>query len=277
MNPKRSQNKLSTLRWVLTNGPAIITVLGSSVLAVLASVISFTTIQFLQSILTLLALIGTSLLTERLVEGRQLQAHMKEIDLRLNDVLDYARDIKAAGLDSLIRERRDLPPLEERLDGAKHISILGVSLYRLAYEYKSLFEKLTKEGCKFRFLLTDPESDAAAQLSSTVVYESIDADAYRGQMNNSLTSLTQLVESYPDNCELKLYSFAPPFSIMIIEKSSGISVVQVEIYAFRIPARNRLMMILDKVREPGLYSFFSLQFDSIWGSEFSKNIPDSSD
>jgi hypothetical protein len=266
---KKSQKRQNSLRWILTNGPTVITVLGSAILAILASTFSLTTVQLLQAILALLALIGTSLLTERFIEGRELQLRLKAIDSQLNEVLDYARDIKAAGLDSLVKERRDLPPLEDRLEGAKCISILGGSLFRLANEYQSLFEKLSKEGCKLRFILTDPSSEAAIELSSTVVYEAIKADAYRSQIKSAIESLSQLVSKNPHNCELRLYSFAPPFSIMVIEKKTGSNIAQVEIYAFRVPARNRLTLVLDQSKDPKLYHFFSLQFDSIWNSEFS--------
>jgi hypothetical protein len=273
MNRNKPKFKLdSRLQWVLENGPVIVTVLGSILIALLASVVSFTTVQLLQAILALLALIGTSLLTDRLMDGRQLKNRLETIDNYMREMLEYARNAEAVKLNNLIIERRELKPLEDRFYDATRIYILGGSLFRLANEYKSLFEKLARKGCKLRFLLTDPESDAPLQLSSTVAYEAVNHDAYQSQMEASLTSIMQLAKDYPNICELRLYKFAPSFSIVLVEKNSGESFIQVEIYAFRVPARNRLTLMLDQKKEPKLYEFFSHQFDAIWNSEFSRTI-----
>ena len=272
--PRLTVNRLLTL--VLSNGPVIVTVLGSALVAILASVVSFTTVQFLQAILALLCLIGTSLLTDRLIAGRRLQRHLKSIDSQMSEVLNYTRNSKTGSLNNFIIERRELSPLETRFDGADSICILGGSLFRLANEYQNLFEKLVNKGCKLRFLLTDPESDASIQLSSTVSYESSDHAAYKSQMKNALISLSRLTEEYPDSCALKLYRYTPPFSIVLIEKSPAESTIQVEIYAFKVPARNRLTIMLRQAQEPELYRFFSSQFESIWDSEFSQPFSSSS-
>jgi hypothetical protein len=57
--------------WLAKNGPGVITVLGSAVVAILASVIRFRADELLQLVLLLLALIGTTLGTEKVIETRR--------------------------------------------------------------------------------------------------------------------------------------------------------------------------------------------------------------
>lgn len=255
------------LKWILNNGPASVTVLGSVALAVTASFVDIAQPRILQAILALLALIGGSLLTERLIEGRSLRDRLGAVDERLDEVLTYARDIETAGLDSLVIRRRELSSLEERLQGAKKVAISGGSLFRLANEYQSLFEHLAEDGCHLRFIMVDPKTAAAEALSSAVVYESRNVEAYRTQMQASLTTLTSLAARYPSTCEVKLSSIAPSFSLMVIEKGWDSSTVQVELYPFRLPARDRPTLLLEKGRDPKLHELFSSQFDGLWNSE----------
>jgi hypothetical protein len=276
MNASQSKEKSRTAKaafWLLNNGPAIITVLGSAALAVSASIIKLSELQILQAVVVLLAMIGTSMLTERLIDGRTTRERLEELTDRLNQVLAHDREIELSGIDSLIIRRRDLPPLEDRLDGAIKVDILGGSLFRLANEYRSLFEKLAESGCKLRFLLTDPETDAAEFLSSAVVYESSDVSTYRAQMRATLVGLCGLTVHYPHSSQVKLYAIAPPFSLVMVEKENEISTIQVELYPFRIPARDRPMFLLEKQRDPRLHRLFASQFEAMWSSEYSR-VPD---
>jgi hypothetical protein len=58
--------------WLMSNGPGVATVIGSAVVAILASVVHFTTEALLQIVLLPMALIGTSLVTERRAQRRDL-------------------------------------------------------------------------------------------------------------------------------------------------------------------------------------------------------------
>jgi hypothetical protein len=262
-----NQDRSSKVMWVLNHGPAIVTVLGSATLAILAFFVDLPQLRLIQAILGLLALVGTSLLTERIVEGRTLRRSLGGIEDRLNQVLKYAQDVEAAGLDKLIVRRRDLPPLEERLEGARQVAISGGSLFRLVNEYQSLFEHLAGTGCRLRFLITDPDSHAAEVLSSVVAYESSDVESYRAQMRAALYGLRKFTSKFPEVCEVKISAVAPPFSLVIVEKKNS-SRIQLELYPFRLPARDRPILILDRELDPKLYTLFSAQFDALWGSAF---------
>jgi hypothetical protein len=257
--------------WLLSYGPAILTILGSTAVALGASFMRLSEIQILQAVVVLVALIGTSLLSERLIEGRRVREKLREMNESLDRVLIYARNVETMGLDNLIIRRRDLPPLEERLSGAKHVSISGGSLFRLVNEYRSLFEQLIESGCHLRFLLTDPDAPGAESLSSAVVYESNDVESYRHQMRVGVAWLTNLASRFPQVCQVKLFALAPPFSIVSVEKGDNSSSIQVELYPFRLPARDRPMFQLDKHRNPRLHTLFSSQFEAMWDSKFSRS------
>jgi hypothetical protein len=261
--------------WLLNNSPAIlaiVTVVGSAALAVAAPVLKLSELEILQAVVVLLAVIGASLLTERLIEGRALRKRLSGIAGQLDKALEYTRHVETTSLDDLVISRRDLSPLEERFEGAKKISISGGSLFRLANEYKSLFERLLENGCEVRFLLSDPHGPSAELLSSAVVYESSDVASYRTQMRSALSGLSSLASCHPDVCEVRLYALAPPFSLVIVEKGNESSTILVEIYPFRVPARDRPILFLDKQRSPRLYALFSAQYEAMWSSKFSRRI-----
>jgi hypothetical protein len=245
--------------------------MGSVALALAASFLDLSELRILQAIVALLALIGTSLLTERLIEGRTLRQKLNTIDERLDQVLTYTKNIKMGGLDSLVIRRRDLLPLEERLNGAKRVSILGGSLFRLINEYQRLFEQLAESGCRLRFLMTDPKTVAAESLSSAVAYESSDIETYRMQMQTALSGLLSLSARYRDRFEVRLFAFAPPFSLLIIEKGTDSSTIQVELYPFRLPARDRPTLVLERERDPRLHAMFTSQYEAMWSSNFSRS------
>ena len=252
--------------------PAIITVIGSVGLTLFASMLNLSEMNILQAVVGLLALIGASLLMEKLIEVRALRKSLNGISGQLGEALDYIHHLEDASPDDLITIIRDLPSLEERLEGAKQVFISGGSLYRLANEYQNMFEKLAENGCKLRFLLANPDGPSIESLSSGVVYESSDPESYRAQVRSSVATLTKLASRYPTLCEVRLYTLPPSFSLMIVEKEKDTSTILVEIYAFRLPTRDRPMLFLDKQRDPRLHELFSSQFKAMWESKFSHPI-----
>ena len=250
--------------WLLVHAPAVITVVGSAVLAAVVNVAEFTEIQALQAVLGLLALIGTSLLTERIVEGRNLRGKLGDINRRLSEVLEYARDIETVGLDKLIEPRREMPRLEKRLDGAKRVAISGGSLAFLMGNYQYIFERLAEDGCKLRFLVTDPESAAAEFFNAAVAYENRDVQTNRETLRSSVADLLALAARYPGVCEVKVCTIPPPFSILQVEKGNDSSLIQVEIYPYKVPAMDRPTLVLDKKHDPRLHAFFAAQFEGLW-------------
>jgi hypothetical protein len=257
--------------WLLSNGPAVITVLGSAVVAILATVIRFSAEQLLQVVLLMMALIGTSLVTERLVEGRKDRARLASISAKLDTVVSFTRN-ENVSLDDVVVSRRELPPLEERLVGATQIMISGGSLSRLANEYQSLFERLVRQGCRLRFVMTNPASPGAEFLSTEISYESRSLDAYRSYMRDAAAGLADLAQRFPALCEARMFDAAPPFSLMVITKP-GSSSAQVELYTLGLPARDRPILLTTSAGSPRLCTLFTEQFEALWVSPLTQPIP----
>jgi hypothetical protein len=255
----------------MSNGPGVATVVGSAVVAILASVVHFTTEALLQIVLLLMALIGTSLVTERLVEGRKDRDQITSISSRLDTVVSFTRN-ENVSLDDVVVTRRQLPPLEGRLVGATHIMVSGGSLARLSNEYRSLFEGLARQGCRLRFVMTNPASPGAEFLSAEISYESRNLDAYRSYMRDAAAGLTDLAHRFPALCEVRTYDAAPPFSLMIIVKPDSSS-AQVELYTLGLPARDRPILLTNSANSPRLCTLFGEQFEALWESPLTHLVP----
>lgn len=243
--------------WLLSNGPSLITVVASAGIAILATVVDFSTRQLLQAVLALLALIGTSLVTERLIEGRKDRARSASMETQMTELLTRMGGRGPGSLDNLILSRRNLAPLEERLAAATRVSISGGSLLRLANEYGSLFESLIAEGCTFRFVMTDPESQGAEFLSNEISYESRSPQTYCEHMRDSLAGLKELTKKYPGLCEVRTFASAPPFSLVVIESGKEVT-SQLELYTLGIPARDRPMLTVTSKGDPRLCELFAI-------------------
>lgn len=258
-NPRRR------LLVIAKNGPAVITILGSAVVALLSGIFKFSTEQFLQSILLLLAFLGSTLLADQLVNGRAAAQQLQEIDKHVFDLAARVGEVtEKDGIEKYISSRRDLEPLETRLGGAREVFISGGSLLRLINEYRRLFETLAEQGCKLRFVMADPDSAAAEHLGGLVSYEANSVDAYRSNMRDAISGLEALTAKHPTACKFKLSSAVPPFSLVLIRKSDEPAVMQVELYLFGLPARDRPILRLSEQRDPRLFKIFSEQTEKLW-------------
>lgn len=252
--------------WALSYGPSIITMAGGAALAFSAAVWELADHTLLQGMLVLLILIATSLLTERFIGARESGQRLAAMGAEVKS-LAKAVERHGQGLDSLVIRRKDLTPLEDRLKGASRVSISGGSLVRLASEYKHTFEGLVAQGCHIRLLMVDPNHVATEQLHNSVVYEVIDVDEYRRQVRAAISGLGGLASTSGGKLDIRVSSFVPTYSIVAIDRHDGSGTLQVELYPFKLPARDRPTLIIHKERDPRLHEFFSKQFDEMWGSD----------
>jgi hypothetical protein len=164
----------------------------------------------------------------------------------------------------IFSDRKALPPLETRLQSAKEISIIGGSLFRLASEYLGYFEEKAQNGCAFKFLLLEPESEAARLVAEYVVYELGDNNTYNNQIKTSLFNLQRLKQRYSDLIEIRTYKFVPPLSLLIVDPKKEHGSIQVELYTHAVPTRDRAEFTLQASHEPYWYNFFLRQFEQMW-------------
>jgi hypothetical protein len=169
-----------------------------------------------------------------------------------------------ASLDSLIQNRKSLPPLEERLGGAKMIMISGGSLFRLATEYLGFFEDMAKGGCAFQFVLVDPDSDAAVFVAKQIVYEVENAKAYTANIRMAVANLCSLKRKFPEQVEIRIVNYVPPFSLVVCDPQKKHGSILLELYTLAVPTRERPHFRIRKQAEPHCFKFFWDQFEQLW-------------
>jgi hypothetical protein len=248
----------------IRNGPPILTALGCAALALAAAVLDLKEMQLLQAIVAVMTLMGTMLLAERYIDQRAASSKIESLESKLDRVLAASLQGNMVGIDDLIKTRKDLAALEERLTGALSVSILAGSAFRLMNEYQGFFESLVASGCSIRFLVTDPNSSAVEHLSASVVYESSDIEKYKRQLTSALDSLSALAKRNKKQVSVRVTTVSLPFSIVQMSNRNGEENIQVEIYGYNIPARDRPVLSMKKAREPRTYELFKRQYESLW-------------
>jgi len=214
----------------------------------------------------LLGLLSTSIFIERLgmltrIENVTEATHNHLISQGLNPSVDH-----------VFSDRKSLPPLEERLEHAKEIMITGGSLFRLGSEYTGYFEQKAKDGCKLKFLLLHPESDAARLVAKYVVYELNNYTAYKSQIDTSLYNFQRLKQHYNTLVEIRTYKLVPPYSLLITDPERSNGSVLVELYTCAVPTRDRPQFTLFASKDPQYYKFFLNQFRLMWDEAEPYNI-----
>ncbi|PRY74533.1 hypothetical protein CLV80_11751 [Yoonia maritima] len=249
--------------FLLRDSPPVLTLFACIGLTTAASFYQLTSETILQGLLAVNVLIAATLLSERWFVNRENRNMIEKIGDDVTVLGDRISLPTNVGLDSLVGSRKVLPPLEGRLAGSTSLKISGGSLFRLANEYRSLFEELAEQGCSIQLVVCHPDSDAVERLCNEVVYESDDIEAYRHQCRSALRLFEALAEKY-DHVEVRTCDIAMSFSILAVEKLAGESSASIELYAYKVPARNRPMLHATKAASPDFHAMAVSQFDSVW-------------
>jgi len=238
--------------------PNILTIGFSVYIVLLSQTVKMSSDELLVWVLSLLGLLATSGLVERMGKLHRIEQFTESTHNYL-----IKREAKPS-LDFIFQNRKSLPPLETRLQSAKEIVIAGGSLSRIVNEYLGYFEHKLQEGCNLKFLLIQPGSEAAKLVAEYVVYEVTDPLIYEGQIQNSLDTLYRLKQRYSNLVDIRTYQSVPPFGLLIIDPTKAHGSIQVELYTYAIPTRDRPEFIVQSSREPYWYKFFLEQFNQMW-------------
>lgn len=247
-----------TLAVILENLPTVTTIGFSTYIVARSQAIKITADELLLWIVSLLGLLATAILVEKLGKLRRIE-HYTEL------THDYLIKKGATpSLDTIFLDRKSLPPLEKRLQFSKEVIFTGGSLFRISTEYLGFLEQKAQEGCKLKFLLVEPRSESSRLVAQYVVYEINDPVAYDEQIKNSLINLRKLQQRYEKLVEIRVSQCVPPFGLLITDPTKAHGTVQVEMYTVAVPTRNRPEFTLLKERDPYWHSFFLSQFDQMW-------------
>lgn len=168
-------------------------------------------------------------------------------------------------IDELFIRRMDLNPLEERFKNSSNIFISGGSLSRLSDEYYGFFEQKLADNASLEVILVKPYSTAANMLCQNVVYETEDEKQYSQKITESLKRFINLKEKYNKNITIRLTENIPPYSIIALNLEKADAVMQVELYSYAVPTRERVEFIINK-KDSRMYNFFIKQIEMLQGN-----------
>ena len=257
---------LNVLLVITEHAPTILTVFIGAYVVLKNQEKAYEVTKLLEWIITILALIATSMLIERFIRLSKIEKAVEEINTSLKNKSDKA------SLDGILLNRKQLEPLEERLQFSKNIQIVGASLFRLTTEYMGFFEEKALEGCKFQFLLLNPDCELTKLTATYVVYEIANVETYISNVQTAIENLKKFKTKFSDYVEIKIIDYIPAYSMIITDSEKDIGTIRIEFYPFSVPTRERPHIVLQKSREPVWYKFFQKQFESMWHSNGAKII-----
>ena len=244
-------------RLIFESIPLVIAIIAAFYMTTIEDISTKASQDLLSSMIKILGLLATSILFERLLSLREIIQLCKGT----NDYL-IEKEMKP-NLDSIISDRKSLPPLEDRLRSATDIAITGGSLFRLADSYSNFFEQKAKEGCLIKFLMLKPGCEASKLVAEHVVYGTSPSE-YDAQLLSALKKLYRLKQKNRNLVEIKTYECVPPFSLLICDPKKESGSIMVELYTHAVSIRDRPEFFLHALHEPRWYNFFLEQFNQMW-------------
>ena len=239
------------VRFILEHLTIIATLVASTYIVIASQIVPFTVETLLLWIVSLLGLLAISSLSERLLTLNKISKNTEILIKR--DETD---------IDTVFKTRKELTPLEYRLETAKSIIITGGSLSRLSDEYFAYFEEKLKDGCDILIIMVKPFSPAADLLCKNVVYETRDTNRYSNKIEESIKRFIKLKEMYPSLIDVRITDNVPPFGILAIDINKPNSWLQIELYTYEIPTRDRLQFFITP-QNIELYKFFVQQIKTL--------------
>lgn len=228
------------------------TIIASVYILIDSQIREYSSATLLLWIISLLGLIATATASEKYYKLNKIQKGVESIQENINS--------SNFSLDEVFFTRKDLLTLEERMQNVKSIFLLGGSLARLADEYYALFEEKLKGNCRIEIIMVRPFTISAELLCKNVVYETGNKNLYNKKIEESLERFFLLKETFPQLIEIRLIESVPPFGIFATNLELDDANIQVELYSYAVPARERRLFNISK-KDEKIFSFFINQID----------------
>lgn len=187
----------------------------------------------------------------------KLQAVNKEVENLPNLI---ATDMKS----NQLLLSKDLPDYSLEAAEASTIDVLSWVGYKLFYEYDDFFLNRLANGCKFRWIALDPESEAMKLLTGQTRNEFIKTQI--GQVVNRLRYTDEQVFRRDKNFQLRLTSWLLPCSIIIFDRDKAHAFMVVAMYPAYLPSPigEKRYFVIYKRNQPHDFSAYLKQFDQLW-------------
>lgn len=162
---------------------------------------------------------------------------------------------------SLLKPRTEFLSFEERGQNVSEIVIVGISLI-IIYSHLSFFEKKLQQGCKLRFLLLDPDSQAVNTFMLMAPRKGVLRDI--ANTFDVFEHLRQREASTSGKVEARLSSVFLPYGIAAFDPSKKSGHMTVEPLVYKTGLDSRPHFILTKARSEHWFEFYQKQYELLW-------------
>jgi hypothetical protein len=138
------------------------------------------------------------------------------------------------------------------------VQILGRTAVNLLGQYEKVFEQLIKSGCEIQLLFVNPLCDASKYLYGS------NPEIYRNNIVSASQHLNRLRNIAGRKLQVRVIEYAPPISIIIIEKPDMKECfIQVQLY-FLHSAVGRDRPIFKVSHDDKWHNIFRDEFTQLW-------------
>jgi hypothetical protein len=205
-----------------------------------------------------------SLLYEMLIR-RQLLTDYNNV---LQQLLDP--DTKKLGIQALFRDREDKTSRGRSLDALlrnarKEIFCIGLGFYQFLPEKRDLILARIREGCSFRFLMFNPNSEHAAALDESLGYGTDSLINFlRAQQNYFIEFAKSLNEQQlGGRLQVKTYDLVPTFGAIAVDPNESGGCLIVEFYGAAV--EGSVCPGVEIIGKSGAWhDFYNRQMEELW-------------
>ncbi len=223
-----------------------------------AQVVNFGVIA--SAILAILGLLAGSLLA-----NRRTNTELKDAITQLKQDFEELRSKTQAkySISELLLEQ--YPNIQDELNSAKRISVLGINLATTVRDYYSEFTDILLRGGTLRILTVDPTEKYVVSLLAFRSTTFNQPDQMNDVMKTELHRVVSLEKTAKDSgsFQLKKLAHIPSHGLIIIENASGKSVGYVKMYTFRSAGKTPVFKLTVE-DDMVWFNFFKNQFEQIW-------------
>lgn len=148
-------------------------------------------------------------------------------------------------------------PFEKRIQNAKNVYLLGITLSGILSHYFSYIVSRANSGCKFHFLILDPN----------YVYTTGETPRpWKGMTRRQLDTIQSvkqlaMLTEQSKNIQVGFVPSPPPFSLLLIDPKKPNGEIQVELHTYDVPESSQPHFILTSANDAYWYEFFMKQFE----------------
>lgn len=167
----------------------------------------------------------------------------------------------------ILKDRNAYVPLNETLDAAKHICLVGPSLINLFSHWKGYFyfTKLNEHGATIHAITLDPDCSA---IESTAKCMNEPVDNLRLEIKNALLSVESMLrDEYGVKkgvIELRLMQSNPNYSMVLIDPDKPNGRMFVEFIGYHSRLHTRPHIELTRQRDKEWFDYFFSQYLALW-------------